>query len=296
MYVITGATGNTGSVIAENLLKAGQKVKVVGRHADKLQKLVDLGAVAAIGDLEDSQFLASAFEGATAIYAMIPPRMDVQNFRQYQNSVIDSFCYAIQKAGVEKVVVLSSIGAHLKEGTGPVTGLYDFEQKLKQIENIDVLNLRAGYFMQNLFGMVGMIKNINMMGSAMKNDIPMALVHTNDIAAVATKHLLSLTFTGQSYTYVPGAADLTMNQAATILGTAVGKPDLKFISFPAADAKAGMMGMGMPEAVADMYNELSEAFNSGIAVGDYVRTPENTTTTTLEWFAQNQFAHVYNAS
>lgn len=296
MYVITGASGNTGSLIAENLLKAGKQVKVIGRHADKLQKLVDMGAVAAIGDMEDSQFLASAFEGASAVYAMIPPRMDVAVMRTYQNSVIDSICYAIQKAGIKKIVTLSSIGAHLKDGTGPVTGLYDMEQKLKQVEGIDVLNLRAGYFMQNLLGIVGMIKHMGIMGSAMKNDIPMALVHTNDIAEVAVKHLLSLDFKGQSYIYIPGAADLTMDQVANILGNAIGKTDLKFVSFPAADAKAGMMSMGLPEMMADAYNELSEAFNSGIAKGDYVRTAENTTSTTLEWFAQNQFVHVYNAS
>ncbi len=295
MYVITGASGNTGGLIAELLLDAGKQVRVIGRNADKLQNLISKGAVAAIGDLEDTQFLTSAFQDATAVYALIPPRMDVPNLRQYQNTVSDSISNAIQKSGVKKIVTLSSIGAHLKDGTGPVAGLYDFEQKLKQIDGIDVLNLRAGYFMQNLFSMAGMIKNMGIMGSAMSNDIKMALVHTNDIASVATKLLLSLDFTGQSYSYVPGAADLTMDEATSILGKAIGNPELKYVTFPSADAKAGMVGMGLPEIMANAYVEMSEAFNSGIAKGDYERTDENTTATSLEWFATNQFAPMYNS-
>jgi len=105
--------------------------------------------------------------------------------------------------------------------------------------------------------------------------------------------LLALDFSGFEKQFVPGAADLTMDEVATILGEAIGKPDLKYVTFPAADAKAGMMQAGLPETIADNYNELFDALNEGMYLNDYQRTPENTTPTTLEQFAKNEFAPAY---
>lgn len=293
MYVILGASGNTGYRIAKNLLEAGKDVKLVGRDEKKFQELVAQGAKTAIGDLEDAAFLAQTLNGAEAVYALIPPKWDLQGpWRDYQRKVGKSITEAIQASGVKNVVVLSSNGAHLPEGAGPVTGLYEFEQMLKGIAGLNILSLRAGYFMQNLFGVIGMIKGMGIFGYSLGRDVKTPIVHTNDIADVATKHLLSLDFKGFSHVFVPGQRDLTMPEVAQVLGAAIGKPDLQYVQFTNADAKAGMLQAGIPETIADGYNELFDSLNSGKYLNDYTRTPENTNPTSIEDFAK-EFAVAY---
>lgn len=296
MYIITGATGNTGHRIAESLLAAGKQVVAIGRDASKLQSLEIKGAKIAVGDLEDEAFLSKTFEGSTAVYALIPPKWDIQgDWRTYQRSVGTAITSAIKNAKVKNVVVLSSNGVHLPEGAGPVTGLYEFEQMLKGIEGLNIMSLRAGYFMENLFANIGMIKGLGFFGYSLKPDVKLPVVHTKDIADVATKHLLSLDFQGYNYIFVPGQRDLTMLEIAKILGDAIGKPDLNYVPFAAADAKVGMLQAGIPETIADGYNELFESINSGKYLNDYSRTPENTNPTSIEDFAK-EFAGAYLAS
>jgi uncharacterized protein YbjT (DUF2867 family) len=294
MYVITGATGNTGKEIAEALLKAGKPVTVIGRSAERLADFVAQGAKIAVGNLEDSAFLAKTFAGATAVYAMIPPKWDLTtDWRTYQREVGKSMADAIHTAGVQKVVVLSSNGAHLPEGAGPVTGLHEFEQMLKAIPHLDILSLRAGYFMQNLFALTGMIKHMGIFGYSLRHDVKTPLVHTRDIAEVAIKHLLSLDFKGFQHVFVAGAADLTMDEVAEIIGKGIGKNDLKYVTFNYEAARAGMIQNGLPATIADGYNELFKSLNDGLYLNDYQRDAQSTTPTSLEWFVANEFVYAY---
>ncbi len=117
MYVITGATGNTGSEVVKQLLEAGKKVKAISRNKEHLKPFVEKGAVEAIGELEDTNFLTKVFEGATAVYAVIPPKWDLQeDWRGFMRRIGNSIAEAIEKSGVKNVVVLSSNGAQLENG------------------------------------------------------------------------------------------------------------------------------------------------------------------------------------
>lgn len=295
-YVITGATGNTGQVIAENLLAAGQSVTVIGRNADKLSSLVAKGATPAIGDLADADFLTKTFDGATAVYLMIPPKWDVTDWRAYQRTVSDAFIQALKKTGVKKAVLLSSMGAHLLNGAGPVSGLAELEHAFRSVPGLDSFSLRAGFFMENFYGNISLIKQAGIFGYTLGADVSIPIVHTRDIAEVATKLLLDLNFTGHTFEFVGGTADLNMKEAAAILGKAIGKTDLAYVQFSDADAKAGMLQAGIPETIADGYNELFGALNKGIYQEGYQRTTAVTTPTSFEWFAENEFKHAFNAN
>jgi uncharacterized protein YbjT (DUF2867 family) len=131
MYVITGATGNTGSGVAERLLAEGEKVRVVGRDPKRLERFTQKGAESFIADATDAGALTNAFVGATAVYAMIPPNIASPDFRVYEESVSDALRSAIEKNGIKYAVVLSSVGADKSHGTGPVAGLYSLEKKLE---------------------------------------------------------------------------------------------------------------------------------------------------------------------
>ena len=296
MYIILGATGNTGSIIAENLLKAGKQVIVVGRDAAKLQKFKDQGATLAIGDLSDVNFLTNTFKGAKAVYTLIPPSWVVSDWRQYMINTATTITIALAKSGVENVVNLSSQGAHLPEGAGPVSGLYYMEQMLNAIPNLNVRHLRPGFFMQNLFGYIGMIKHMGIYGQSLKGDIKLPITHTRDIAEVATKNLLNLDFKGSSVEFVAGKADLSMNELTAIIGKGIGQPELPYITFSREDELAGMLQNGMSTTIAQGYSELFNAVNDSSYQDGYIRTDENTTPTSAEWFIENEFKQAFLAS
>ena len=292
MYVITGATGNIGKAIAEALLAKGQKVRAIGRSADRLKPLIEKGAEAFVGSLDDAAAMTRAFTGAKALYAMIPPNPTVKDLRAYQNQVGETLAAAIAKARVQRIVNLSSLGAHLSEKVGPVKGLYDQEQRLNKLNDVHLLHLRPGYFMENLYWNIGLIKTMGVNGGALKADLPMALIATRDIAAEAVRLLLDLKFTGKSVKELLGQRDVTMAEATQALGKAIGKPDLKYVQFPYAEAEKAMLGMGLSPSVAQAYIELSRAFNDGILKPTETRSAVNSTPTSIEQFAQT-FAAVY---
>src|ERR1700688_1382286 len=153
MYVILGASGNTGSIVANSLLSAGKKVRVVGRDSGRLQRFVDKGA--------------EAFSGARAAYLMLPPAKS----REEQERDSDGIAKAVEQSGLRYAVHLSSYGAQVAEGAGPVSGLHSSEQKLNAIEGLNVLHLRAAYFMENNLAAIGMIHGVGIFGNALLPDL-----------------------------------------------------------------------------------------------------------------------------
>jgi uncharacterized protein YbjT (DUF2867 family)/lipoate-protein ligase A len=295
MYVVTGATGNTGKIVAEELLAKGKKVRVVGRDANRLQPLVARGADAFVGSLDDEESVVRAFAGAEAVYAMIPPNMKALQFRIYQNRVADAMISAIRQQRVQYVVTLSSVGADVSDKTGPVAGLYDFEQKLNALNGVNVLILRAGYFMENLLSTIKLIKTMNMDGGALKADVPLPLIAARDIGAYAARRLLALDFSGISVQELQGPRDVTMNESVKILGAAIGKPDLCYVEFGYDDAIFGMTQMGLPREIAGSFVELMRAINDGLVKFHQPRSAQNSTSTTLEEFAP-MYATAYQKS
>ncbi|MCX6257149.1 MAG: NmrA family NAD(P)-binding protein [Bacteroidia bacterium] len=296
MYVITGASGNIGNILSMELLAKGKKVRAIARHADKLQSLADKGAEIAIGDLTDLSFVKHAFVGATAAYCMIPPSVHSDDFYKYQREVADNLFEAVRDNHILYVVLLSSIGAHLRTGGGVVDGLGYMEEKFSTLKQTNVVNLRPSFFMENLFGQIGTIKQMGVAGSPLKGDLKVPMVAVKDIAQMALSYLDGLKFRGNVTQFVLGARDVSYNEVATVLGKAIGKPDLKYIQFSYEDAKKAMVNSGFVSAnVAGLYNGLSEAMNNGSALNAHKRTPENTTKTDIEEFARS-FAHVYQMS
>ncbi len=295
MIVVTGATGNTGRVVAERLLAAGEKVRVVGRSADKLQRFVATGAEAFAGDVSDAAAMTRAFTGATAVYAMIPPSMAEKDFHAYQARIGEALAGAIEKAGVKHVVVLSSIGADKPDKCGPVTGLHRFEERLNKLRGINILHLRPGYFMENLLQFIGLIKSMGMIAGTLRGDLPIAMIATRDIGGVAAEALSKRNFAGQQARELLGPRDVTMSEAAAVIGRAVGKPNLSFTRLPEMMVKPAMTRMGLSDDVARLILEMMEAMNSGWMAPLEKRSPANTTPTTLEIWVEEVFLPAYRA-
>jgi len=295
MYVITGATGNIGSKTADILLSKGEKVRVIGRSAARLQSFVDRGAEAKIGDLMDGDFVARAFSGATAVFTMIPPNYAAPDFRAYQNEISETLANGIAKSRVKYVVNLSSQGADLHEGSGPILGLREQELRFNRLEGVNVLHLRPTYFMENLMMNIPIINRLGIAGSAVHGDLKFAMIATSDIADCVAERLVTRDFAGKMTRDLLGQRDLSLNEAIAIIGRKIGKPDLKYVQFLYEDAAKGMMEMGISEDVSTLFVEMCETLNNGLFSVGRPRTPENTTNTSIEEFAEI-FANHFEAS
>ena len=195
MYVITGATGNTGSIVAKTLLGLNQKVRAIGRSADRLEPLAAEGAEPFVCDVNDAAALTKAFSGAKAVYAMVPPSLTSRDYRGDQDRVTNAIAAAVEQAGVEYVVSLSSVGADKAERTGPVTGLHYLEQTLNRIPGLNALHLRPGYFMENTLAQIGIIQTMEMTAGRLRPALALPMIATRDIGAAAAKALLALDLT-----------------------------------------------------------------------------------------------------
>lgn len=290
-YVITGATGHVGNLIARHLLERKQDVRVVGRDRDRLRPLVELGAEPWVGNVDDRDFVKRVCEGAQAMFAMIPPFM-APGVRAFQNRVSDNYSAGVTSGGIEHVVTLSSIGANLDRGNGPVAGLHDLEQTLDRLSKVNLLHLRAGYFMENSLMLIPVIKQTGALSGAMSPTTKLSMIATADVADVAAKRLLARDFTGHQVLELQGAEDITFAQMTHAYGEAIGKPDLRYVQISYDDAKQGMLQMGMPEELADLYIEMQRAFNDGTIKPTQPRSVRTTTPTHVHGFAR-VFAREY---
>lgn len=295
-YVITGGAGHISKPLAEKLLAAGNQVTIIGRNAGNLEELVAKGAKAAIGSIEDVSFLTQVFKDADAVYTMVPPNFGAADWKGWIAQVGKNYAEAIKEAGVKYVVNLSSVGAHLPDGVGPVSGLHRAEQALNSINGVNIKHLRPGYFLTNFFNSIGLVKNAGIIGSNFgQTGSKLVLVHPNDIAEVAFEELSALNFTGSSVRYI-SSDEKSATEVAEILGKAIDKPGLPWITFSDADALQGMLGAGLPEEIAKNYVEMGNAANSGKMFEDYWKhQPSKLGKVKLEDFSKI-FAAAYNAN
>lgn len=296
IVVITGATGHIGKALAERLLQGNAKIRVVGRDAGRLTPFVAKGAEARVGHVEDTPFLIEAFRGARAVFAMIPPNYDAPDMRATQRRLGTSLAEALKTAEVPYAVALSSVGANLPAGTGPIAGLHDFEEVLKTVPGLSTVALRPTFFMENFLFSIPLIKGAGINGSPLRADVSLPLVATRDIAAVAAELLASPAFEGFSVREILGPCDHTFPQATSILGSAIGRPDLAYMVFSNEDFRKGLLGAGFSPSVAEAFLEMYDAFNAGRVQSTVNRTSLNTTPTTLEEFAREVFAPAFDAS
>jgi uncharacterized protein YbjT (DUF2867 family) len=294
-YVITGSLGHISKTITEQLTRQNHQVTVISSNPQNTVAIEQLGATAAIGSIEDADFLYPVFAGADAVYLMIPPNMKVSDFFGYQKKVADNYAQAVQHHGIKKVVILSSIGAHMKKGAGPVDGLAYLEDVLNAIPGVDVLALRPSYFYYNLFSQAGMIKNAGIMGGSQPATYNMVLTHTSDIARVAVEALSGLSFTGKKVQYI-GSDQRTWAEITEVLSQSVNRPGLPWVEFTDEQALQGMLGAGVPPTMAQLYVEMGQALRSGEMDADFKQQPPvQWGEVKLEDFAK-EFAAVYQAS
>jgi uncharacterized protein YbjT (DUF2867 family) len=291
--VILGATGTIGSKIAENLIQNGHQVILVARHTEKLEKYRSLGAEIISGDITDVATLTNAFANADSAFILLPDNVKAENTRNYQREVTSKLIEAIEKSGIRYVVNMSSVGSHMHEGNGMMAGTAEQEVRLNQLKDVNVIHIRSAYFMENFLRLIGLVKAKVINGTAADGDHAIPMVATHDVAKVAADHLSKLDFSAKSVHAVMGPRDYTYREFTSIIGKAIGNPELPYVQIPLEQAKQVFLGNGFSEDFADNLLGMAVAIKAGMM--NYQKRDESTTTpTTAEDFVSAVYLPLYN--
>jgi len=290
--IVTGSLGNISKPLAKELVQKGHTVTVISSNAEKQKDIEALGAIAAIGSLEDADFLSSTFAGADAVYAMVPPNHAAPDSREHYRTIGRSYSQAIQRSGVKHVVHLSSWGADLDKGTGFIVGSHDVEGILNGLSNVAITHLRAGYIYYNLYNYTDMIKGRDIIGANYGGDDKIVMVAPTDIAAAAAEEIE--TPAAEKQVRYVASDERTAIEIAHILGASIGKPDLKWVTFTNEQMQSGMEQRGVPAHIAAKFVELGGSIHSGALRQDYdLHKPTVMGKVKLEDFAK-EFAAAFN--
>ncbi|HEY0821008.1 MAG TPA: NAD(P)H-binding protein [Rhizobacter sp.] len=292
MYVLLGSNGQVSAQIARRLRANGHPVRVIGRSAASLAPLARLGAEPAIGEPADAAFLARAFTGATAVFTMIPPCYGEADMQAAQDRIGEAIATALRTAHVARVVNLSSIGAELRQGTGPIEALHRQERRLDAIAGLDLLHLRPGSFMENLLPAAAAISAAGVLPGMEAPDVPIPMVATRDVAALAARELAEPRERGVRLLHAP--RHLSLQEAASALGAAIGMPELPYVQSAPEDAKAMLRLHGFSASAADQLEALAR-WLSTTAMASVAASPVAVQPTTIETFAREVFAPAYQA-
>jgi len=265
--VITGSLGNISKPLATALMQKGHAVTIISSDPKKRAAIETLGATAAIGSLHNADFLVAAFTGADVVYTMVPPNFAVADPIAYYQLIGNNYANAIKQSGIKQVVHLSSWGAHLDKGTGMIVGSHQVEKILDELTDVVITYLRPCSFYNNLYHYIPMIKAAGFMGTNYGGDDKVVLVSTRDIADAAVEEL-EVQNTGKKIRYI-ASDEHTCNEIASILGAAIGKPDLKWLTFTDEQTQAAMEQNGVPAHIAAKLVELNASIRSGAIRGDY---------------------------
>lgn len=276
---VTTPTGNIGKVVAHRLLEAGVEVVLPCRSPEKVKDFTDRGAVAMQGSMDDVRRLTEAFSGSDALFWLTPPDLAAPDYVASYRKMGQACAAAVKEAGVKRVVNLSSIGAHLQQGTGPIKGLYPIERMLEDAAP-DVTHVRAAFFFENFLPNVAGIKEAGSIFMPVKGTSRLPMAATRDIGDAVAERFLDTSWSGHQAIGVHGPADLSFDEAASAISEGLGR-DVKHVTVPGEQAREAMLGMGVGESIADLLIEMYGAMDSGALEIKEPRTQETTTPTTL---------------
>ncbi|RXF68944.1 NAD(P)H-binding protein [Arcticibacter tournemirensis] len=292
---VTGSLGNISKPLTIELLQKGHEVTVISSNAGKRKEIEALGASAAIGSLDDEDFITSVFTGKDAVYTMIPPNNyfdHTLDLPAYYERLARNYEQAVNKSAVKRLVHLSSIGAHLKKGNGILASTHVVEQILGRLSDVTLTFIRPTSFYYNLLGYINGIKTEGLISAnyGTQNIIPW--VSPIDIAATVAEELTATA--GTLIRYV-ASEELNGDDTAKVLGTAIGIPDLKWKLISDEEALNGLLTIGMNPSIAAGLVEMYGALQTGLLSADYYcNRPEKMGTVKLADYAK-EFAAVYNS-
>jgi uncharacterized protein YbjT (DUF2867 family) len=292
---VTTPTGHVGSAVADFLLELGGDVQVrlLGRRPDKLADFVKRGAETVIGAQDDADYLCRATKNVDALLWVTPPGYGSDDLRGYQNRLGEVVARAIQRNDIPRVVNLSSVGANLASGTGPIAGLHDVEQRINKVAT-HVTHLRPGFFFENVLWQLDSIRNWGRISLPLSGSTRYPMIATRDIGRVAATRLTNATWNGQVVQELHGPTDLSYREVAEILAQVLGRK-IVYIKCDREELRENLLKNAISESAADSLLELYAAAESGKLQPTQPRSPETTTSTTFAEFAREVIVPLISA-
>jgi len=295
--VVTGSLGNISRPLAQELVQKGHSVTVISRNAEKQKDIESLGAKAAIGTMENTDFLTETFKSADVVYVM--EALGYGSFFDHNvnvltaiNQIVNSYKQAIEQSGVKRVVHLSSIGAHTDKGNGILAFHYNAENILKQLPaDVSIKFMRPVGFYYNMFAFIKTIKTKGEIIANYGGDEKEPWVAPLDIATTIAEEI-EKPFEGRTMRYI-ASDEVSPNEVAETLGKAVGKTDLKWLVIPDEQILNGLLEAGMNPQTAKGFVAMNAARRGGVLYEDYYRHKPTLGKIKLKDFAK-EFAIIYN--
>lgn len=286
---VTGSLGNIGKPLTEKLVQKGHDVTVISSKVGRQKDIEALGAEAAIGTLEDVAFLTSAFTGADAVYCMIPPGNHFDpNFDPiaWNRKCANNYKQAIQQSGVKQVIFLSGWVA------GVIHSYQEIESIFNELSDISITRIRPGQFYSNFFDSMDMIKERNLIAAAFGGEDRVVFSAPSDIADAIVGEI---THPHHDNKVCYAASDeMTCNEAAKIIGAAIGKPDLKWVTITDKELQRNMEMAGISPKSASVIVEMQVPIHKGLMAQEFSSLkPEAMGKIKMVDFAK-EFAEVYN--
>jgi uncharacterized protein YbjT (DUF2867 family) len=294
--VLTGSLGHISKPLAKELTAKGHSITIISSKADRQQEIENMGAKAAIGTINDPDFLATTFKGADIVYTMTPPanffdpNLDmIAHFGQLANN----FKQAILQAAVTKVIHLSTIGAHTNKGNGMLAYGYEIESVLNTLpDTVSIKVMRPAGFYYNMFAFIPAIKNTgNIFQNYGGDELKEPWVSPSDIAETIAEEI-EKPFNGRTIRYI-ASDEVSPNETAKILGKAIGKPDLKWIVISDEDFITNLVRIGFSQQAAEGLAAMNAGRMSGVLYEDYHQHKPRLGKVKLTDFAK-EFAAVFN--
>jgi uncharacterized protein YbjT (DUF2867 family) len=284
---ITTPTGHVGSAVADFLLRVGGdvQVKLLGRRPEKLTGFIQRGAEMAIGAADNADYLIRATEDVDAFFWVTPPGYGSDNVRAFQNRLGKAAATAVRTNRISRVVNLSSIGAELESGAGPISGLHDVEGLLDEA-GASTTHLRPGFFFENLLWQMDSIKASGTVSLPISGSKRYPMIATRDIGRVAAERLADASWSGQGVEELHGPAELSFDEVAGILSEALGRK-ITFVRCEPQQARRAIIESGVSENAADLMLEMYDAVEAGRLRSTQPRRRRTITSTTLAEFARN---------
>jgi uncharacterized protein YbjT (DUF2867 family) len=286
MIAVMGAAGNVGSKVADLLLLRNEEVRVF-EHERKLEEFRERGAEVVKGDARNVEDLRRLFRDAEAALVLLPENLADPQFVATRSRISRAIADALREVRVSHVVALSAVGVDQENVAGPPAGLREYEERLFELEDINILVLRSAFYMDYLLANLPLIQSQKFNGSAIKGDLKFPMIATQDVAQEAAERLVRRDFTGHQVKMLLGPEDVSMREATRALGSLLGLPELPYVEFPPADMKGALLAAGMSEEAASLLVDMQLALNEGQPFDGVQRTAETTTPTRLEEVLKN---------
>lgn len=296
--VITGSLGNIGKPLTKLLVAKGHQVTVISSKPERKSAIEELGAIPAIGSIQDAEFLTETFTGADAVYLMEAWEgmgslfdKDIDFLAEFKK-IAHNYVKAVQQAGVTRIIHLSSVGAHSDQGTGSLLVHYNVEKILKTLpEIVSIKFMRPVGFFSNVYRWLPMIQSQGAIVQSYGGDRKEPWVSPYDIASTIADEI-EKPFIGKTVHYV-ASDEVSPNEIAQALGKSIGNPDLKWKVIPSQELLNQMLSAGINEWIANGMIAMQQAQENGSLYEDFYLNKPELGKVKLADFAK-EFAEVYN--